>query len=400
MLGPNVYFLGLTSLFTDISSEMVSSILPVYLIFTLHLTPLQFGFIDGLYQGATLLSRLAGGVLADRWRKNREVAAVGYGLSTLCKLGLIAAGSVWTLLSSVILLDRIGKGIRTAPRDALLTQGVASRDYGLAFGIHRAFDTFGALLGPIVAFALLSLLPDMYDVVFVASFSLGLIGLAVLLFFVKNAREAAPRERRVVSMVEVTRLLRGQRLRRLVFVGAALGLCTVADSFIYLGLQKRLNLDITIFPLLYVVTAITFLALAIPAGRIADRIGRARVYFAGYVLLLLASLSLLMPSGGVVTAFACLGLLGAYYACTDGVLMALASTYLPEDLRASGFALLTTATGLTRFVASILFGVIWNWWGIESALLVFIVALGITLLSTFPILFRLEGSAEHDAAAS
>ena len=120
-VGPNVFFLGLTSFLTDISSEMVASILPIYMVFVLRLTPLQIGVVDGLYQGAAALARLAGGLFADRWRRNREVAAAGYGLSALCKLGLLAVGSAWGPLSGVIALDRVGKGLRTAPRDALIS---------------------------------------------------------------------------------------------------------------------------------------------------------------------------------------------------------------------------------------------------------------------------------------
>ena len=191
-IGANVYFLGLTSLLTDVSSEMVTSILPLYVVFALGLTPLQFGVIDGLYQGAAALARLAGGVLADRWQRHREVAAAGYALSAVCKLGVARGrrrlGPRWP---AVIALDRIGKGIRTPPRDALISLSSAPRRLGLAFGVHRAFDTAGALLGPIVAFAILALLPDAYDVVFVTSFFVALAGLAALLLFVRNPRAPA-----------------------------------------------------------------------------------------------------------------------------------------------------------------------------------------------------------------
>jgi len=117
-VGANVYFLGLTSLLTDVSSEMVTSILPLYALYALGLTPLQYGVIDGLYQGAAALSRLAGGMLADRWQRNREVAAAGYALSAACKPALLAVGGIWGALAAVIALDRIGKGIRTPSRTA------------------------------------------------------------------------------------------------------------------------------------------------------------------------------------------------------------------------------------------------------------------------------------------
>jgi MFS family permease len=305
------------------------------------------------------------------------------------------------ILASVVFLDRIGKGIRTAPRDALISLSSAPQRLGLAFGIHRAFDTAGALLGPIVAFGLLALLHDAYDVIFVTSFFLALIGLAALLLLVRNPPETAPRATTApVTIAAVAALLQGSRYRGLAVVGTALGLVTVADSFIYLGLRERLAFDVAVFPLLYVGTATTYLALAVPAGRIADRVGRGRVFLFGHVMLLLACASLLIPGGGLATALLCLGMLGAYYACTDGVLMALASAFLPSELRASGLALLATATGLARLFSSVMFGAVWNWWGIELALGVFIVGLIAAMLLALPTLFRVEESSQHGIVVS
>src|SRR5262245_21808808 len=156
-VSPVVWKLGWTSFLTDISSEMVNSALPIYLVLHLHLSPLQYGAIDGVYNGlAVVLVSLIGGLIADRSRRHKEAALMGYVLSAVCKLLLLTAGGVWGWLIAVTGLDRIGKGIRGAPRDALISLNTPPKLMASAFAVHRALDAGGALLGPIVAFALLA----------------------------------------------------------------------------------------------------------------------------------------------------------------------------------------------------------------------------------------------------
>jgi MFS family permease len=372
-----VLLLGFTSLLTDVSSEMVATILPLYLIYTLGLTPLQFGVIDGFYQGAAALVRVASGVVGDRWRRHKEVAAFGYGLSAVCKPAFLAAGGAWTALMGIILIDRTGKGIRTGPRDALISLSSPQQQLATAFGVHRALDTAGAMLGPLVAFSLLTLVPRGFDVVFVVSFCLALVGLGVLVLFVENQPVARDDTTPAVSLAAAARLVRVARFRVLVLVGSALGLMTTSDGFIYLTLQRRLGFDANLLPLLFVGTALVYMLLALPIGRLADRMGRERVFVGGYVLLVLLYASLLLPSSGMAGLFVCLLLFGTYYAATDGVLMAMASAILPPQLRASGLGLLVTATSVSRLVASVLFGALWTAYGAEAAVIAF--AAGLTL---------------------
>ncbi|NUU25802.1 MAG: MFS transporter, partial [Streptomycetaceae bacterium] len=162
LVAPNVLALGVVSLVTDISSEMVTAILPVYLVLGLGLSPLAFGMLDGLYNGATAFLRIAGGHIADRTRRHKPVAGFGYGLSAACKLALPAAGTV-PVIGAVIAADRMGKGVRTAPRDALISLSSPPGAQGRAFGVHRAFDTAGALLGPPTALAVLWFTAQAYD---------------------------------------------------------------------------------------------------------------------------------------------------------------------------------------------------------------------------------------------
>jgi MFS family permease len=386
-----VVLLGLTSLFTDISSEMVAAVLPLYLIYTLGLTPFQFGIVDGVYQGAAALVRIGGGFAADRWQRHKEVAAFGYGLSAVCKLALLAVGSAWTALTAVVFLDRSGKGIRTAPRDALISLNAPRPQLATAFGVHRALDTTGAMLGPVVAFALLSLVPLGFDTIFVTSFCFALVGLAILVLFVdgrSRAEEAEAPSPEPVRLRAAFGLLRRGRFRTLMLVAGALSLMTMSDGFLYLGLQQRMDFDFGFFPLLYVGTAAVYMLLAAPVGRLADRVGRGVVFVGGYVLLLLVYTSLLVPATGVAVLLVYLVLFGAYYAATDGVLMALASAVLPGQLRASGLALLVTTTSIGRLLASVVFGALWTWFGLDAAVVAFAVGLALALSVTALALVR------------
>src|SRR5512132_594771 len=287
-----VILLGLVSLFTDLSQEMVTAVLPLYLTYQVRLSPLQFGFIDGMYQGATALVRLLGGLLADRKERHKEVAATGYGASALCKLGLVAVGGAWLGTTAVLLVDRLGKGIRSAPRDALISLDSERAGLARSFGVHRALDTVGAMLGPLVAFVLLAQLPGQYNTVFLVSFSIALIGLGILVLFVENRRDrqpaadepAVPKEH-VTSRAAMGRF-RITRFRVIALVGSGLGLLTISDAFVYLVIQRQTHLDVKWFPLLFLGTALAYLGFAIPIGRIADRVGRGRVFLAGHLALL------------------------------------------------------------------------------------------------------------------
>ena len=374
----NVIYLGLTSLFTDVSSEMVTAILPIYLVTQLRFEPFEVGLFLGLQVGIAGLASIAGGVIADRRQRYKEVAGAGYALSAACKLGLLAAGNSPLPASAALSVDRIGKGARSSPRDALISLSARPSRLGTAFGVHRAFDTVGAVAGPIVAFAVLRAAPDAYDAVFVVSFLVALIGLGVLILFVQN-RRATSSTHRVVSRESVTALLARDDFRTLVVAGSVLGVFTIADAFVYLTVSNHMSFQTQYFPLLYVGTAISYLVLAVPLGHLADRVGRSRIFLIGYVLLALVYLGLLNSSLGALELLAMLALLGAFYACTDGVLSAMASTAVPGPQRTTGIAILTTAAAASGFVASLAFGVMWSWWGPITTVRLFLVGLGLTI---------------------
>jgi hypothetical protein len=363
----NVLALGVVSLVTDISSEMVTAILPLYLVIGLGLNPLQFGLLDGLYAGATAVLRLVGGHVADRWRRLKAVAGIGYGLSAVCKLGLLAAGSSVAAIGGVLAIDRAGKGIRTAPRDALISLSTEPSKLGRAFGVHRALDTFGAFLGPLVAAGVLWASLGDFDAVFVGSFCIACCGVLLLVLLVKDHPRPGPAA--AVPLRGMLGLLSIKAFRRCCGWAAMLGLVTITDSFVYLALQRRWEVSTTLFPLLPIGTAGTFLLLAVPLGRLADRVGRWKLFLAGHGCLVLALLLLCGPVKSPLLAVVALGLHGAFYAATDGVLPAAAGPLLPEHLRASGMALLQTGQALARMVSAVLVGLVWTLWDLRPALL-------------------------------
>ena len=371
----NVVLLGAVSLLTDISAEMVSTVLPIYAIVALGASPLQYGLIDGLYQGAAALVRVGSGVVSDRWSRYKEVAIAGYGLSALCRVALLTVGGTIGGLSASIVVDRVGKGIRTAPRDALITLSSAKDSLGTAFGVHRAMDTAGAMLGPLVAVGILLLAPGKFSAVFAVSFCFAILGLAVLVLFVRGHHRQSRAGERRPGIKSALGLLALTRYRSLVLIGSLLGLVTISDAFIYLGIQRSMDLDNALFPLLFVGSALAFMILAVPVGWLADRVGRARVFVGGYALLPVVYTALLLPSIGVVELGLALLMLGAYYAATDGVLSAAAGGVVPKDEVGSALGLLVTATSLAKLTASILFGLLWTAVGIETAALIFLIAL-------------------------
>jgi MFS family permease len=376
-VSPTVWKLGWTSLLTDISTEMVNSVIPIYIVLHLHMTPLQYGAIDGIYNGFALaLLSLSASLIADRKNCHKEAAAAGYGISAICKLALLCVGGMWSWIAGVIALDRLGKGIRTAPRDALISLNTHREYLGTAFSVHRALDAGGMLLGPIAAFLLLWVVPAAYDVVWLTSFVVAVIGLSVLWLFVPNPDRKGWTSDHAVSLASALRLFRCKRFSALTGCGLLLSLATMSDGFIYLLLQQKSGAASVFFPLFYVLTACFYMLFSVPAGRLADKWGRARVLLSGYGVLGLVYLALqTLSSANSTIQVICLAMMGAYYAATEGVLMAMASAVVPPALRTSGLAMLATAVGLGKMGSSLLFGWVWEVFGAQTALAHFSIAL-------------------------
>jgi MFS family permease len=266
-----------------------------------------------------------------------------------------------------------------------------------AFGIHRALDTTGAMIGPLLAFVVLRWIANGYDVIFAISLALAIIGVAALVLFVDTRDIMAP-------VIDQPRALPARwwsaRFVSIAAIAAILGLATISDAFIYLSLQRKLGFEAGYLPLLFVATPAVYLTLAVPAGRAADRFGRTSVIIAGYAAMLLLYVVLSWSASSLATMIVCVALLGSFYAMTDGVFAALASSELPPEHRATGLAIVSTCNDGGRLLSSVMFGWLWSRGTPDMAARSFIpllaVSLGVSIVVTWRVLrhTRIEPSGQ------
>jgi MFS family permease len=398
-ISTNVWALGITSLLTDASSEMIVSVLPAYLVLSAGFAPLALGMATGLHAGGPILATWLGGVVADRSGRRKLTAAAGYALSAVCRLGwwALMPTPILSMVAVFTVSDRMGKAMRTAPRDAIISLSVPPEQLAKAFGVHRALDAAGAALGPLIAWLVLWHLPHRYDVVFFASFVLALLGLVALSLLVADR----PLPVGAIEPDAAATVVQGARapftrplFRRVALLAAAFSFLAIGDPFLYLLLVEHSHTGPQWIPLLYTGTALSFLTLAVPLGTLADRFGRSRVFVLGHLSLLFAYAVVM---GGVMpwpwTAIVCVLLLGMYYAASDGVLAGLAGGCLPARIRATGLAWIATAVAVGRLCSALLFGVLWTRYGDAFAVLAFAVALLLLMAG-----FSLWGGRERERA--
>lgn len=387
---PTVIALGLVSMLTDISSESVASILPIYITGALGLSMIAYGFFEGLNQSVSALVRIAAGYTADKTDRPKPIAVAGYGLSMMARVGLLFATGI-AGITAVVGTDRIGKGIRTAPRDAMIQQASQPEHLARSFGLHRLLDTIGATLGPLFAFGLLLLIPDSYRAVFVLSLAMAVLGVAILALLVPNRRlnqqgESGPQQKYSAPMgrgstrprLRLRPLVRGPMGKMLLAAGL-LGLLTVGDGFIYLALMEHGRLEFVWFPMLFVGSNVVFLASAVPLGKLADRTSRAAVFVLGHAALVLAY-AFASLGGSLLFIVGSLAALGIFYAATDGVLAALATQLAPAGSVSTSIGAAQTVVAVARLIGASVFGVLWVILGPESAML----SVAVVLLLVMP----------------
>jgi MFS family permease len=356
----NIWVVTVTSLLTDISSEMIFNLIPLFLANVLGVGTAVIGLIDGIAETTASLMKVYAGALSDRLGQRKWLAVAGYALSTISKPFLYFANA-WGWVLGVRFADRMGKGIRTAPRDALVADSIDEKQRGLAFGLHRAGDTAGAFLGLLAAAAIIyftqsntSLLTRRtFQIAVLASIVPAILAVFVLALGAKDVPGRKPSPAPALSLQGTD-----ARFKTFLFVVVLFTLGNSSDAFIILRGQER-GLNVLQVMLMLVTFNFVYAALAGPLGSLSDKIGRRRLIIGGWIIYGLVYLGLALSQTGwhVWLLFA---LYGIYYAATEGVGKALIADLVPEARRGTAYGLYNAAIGLTALPASVIAGLLWQ----------------------------------------
>ena len=379
-----VWALGFVSLLMDVSSEMIHSLLPVFLVTTLGTSVLVVGLMEGAAEATALIVKVFSGVLSDYWGKRKPLAILGYGLGAFSKPLFALAGSAGLVLSAR-LLDRVGKGIRGAPRDALVADITPPDLRGAAFGLRQSLDTVGAVLGPLLAMGLMLLWTNDFRAVFWVATVPAFLCVALLIVGVREPERPAglPRSN-PISRVNLARL--GAPYWWVVGIGAVFTLARFSEAFLLLRVQQG-GLGLAWTPLVLIAMNLIYAACAYPFGKLADRMQHGTLLTWG-LLLLIGADALLAYSNSGVWVWAGIALWGLHMAMTQGLLATMVADSAPADLRGTAYGFFNLMSGLAMLLASGLAGLLWEQLGAAFTFLAGIVfclaALGLLLLQPRP----------------
>jgi MFS family permease len=360
----NILLLGFTSLFTDIASEMVYPLLPFFLVSSLGASPAILGLIEGIAESIASVLKVFSGYISDRLGRRKSLTIVGYSASIAGKLLLYLAGGWGTVLAGRS-VDRLGKGIRTAPRDALIAESSRAGRRGTSFGLHRAMDTAGAATGVVIAYVLLTASPGNYTRVFLWSLFPATAGVLILLF----VRESHTRVLNKTAMPALRWRMLPRKLRMFLLVALVFSLGNSSNTFLLLRAGSGdVNPARTL--LLYLAYTLSFAGFSYPAGRLSDFIGRKTILVAGYLMfgLVYAGFAFISPAGGGWSYWVLFILYGVYSAFTEGIEKAFVIDLAPGEFRATAIGLHATLVGISLLPASLLAGQLWSLFGPETAL--------------------------------
>jgi MFS family permease len=383
-LSRNVIILGFVSLLNDAASEMIYPLLPVFLTAVLGATPAALGVVEGAAESTVAFLKLYSGYLSDRVRRRKSWIVTGYFLSNIIR-PLIALATSWLYVLALRIADRVGKGLRTSPRDALIADSTPPEARGTAYGFHRALDHAGAIIGPLAATGLLLLLHDDMKTIFLLSIIPGLIAVAMLLFGLREReRQAPPDGHRINIRTALSEAPVPFRKFLLIILLFTLG--NSSDAFLLLQAEK-LGVPIALLPTIWVVLHIVKMTFSVPGGMLSDRVGRKMVIITGWMVYAVVYAGFAVASTQW-HAWALFAVYGVYFGLTEGVEKALVADFAPAHLRGSAFGLYHLVVGIGALPASLVFGVVWQSVGAEWA---FGMGAGLSLLAaTLLALLQLE----------
>lgn len=359
-LSRNIIYLGLVSMFTDLSTEMAYPIIPVFLKDVLKAQPLFIGLIEAIAESTASILKTFSGYFSDVLGKRKLFILIGYTLSAAVKPLLAFAAQAWHVLL-VRFGDRFGKGIRTAPRDALIADSATENYFGRAYGFHRAMDTLGALLGPLCAFIILAVWTNNYRLLFGLAFIPGLIA---VLFIVTGVREIMPGVKKTFRF-SFKNLNPQFKFFLLIMVIFTLG--NSSDAFLILR-ARDVGVAAGTIPLLWLTFNLSYFLWSYPAGVISDRIGRVRTIFFGLLIFAIVYGSLAFNQNPFLVWILFI-IYGLYYGFTEGNLRAYVADVISTDVRATAFGIYHTVVGITLLPANLLMGFLWQKFGFKIALL-------------------------------
>jgi MFS family permease len=355
-----IWALGFVSMLMDISSELVHSLLPIFMVSTLGASAFAVGVIEGMAEATALIVKVFSGALSDYLGKRKRLAVVGYGLGAASKPLFAIASSVGMVLTAR-LMDRIGKGIRGAPRDALVADLAPPALRGAAYGLRQSLDTIGAFTGPLLAITLMLLWENDFQAVFWVAAVPGVLSVAVLLVGVRENERPA---RRINP-------IRWRELKRLsgvywwvIAIGAIFTLARFSEAFLLLRAQQA-GLPIAWVPLALIAMNVIYALSAYPFGRLSDRMSHSRLLAWGLAVLIAADL-ILAFSESISMVFLGAAMWGLHLGATQGLLATMVADTAPEDLRGTAFGLFNLLSGLTMLIASALAGLLWDRFGPAS----------------------------------
>jgi MFS family permease len=380
-----IWVLGFVSLLMDISSEMIHSLLPLFLVSTLSASAFAVGLIEGLAESTALIVKVFSGALSDYLGKRKGLALLGYGLGALTK-PLFALAANIDLVVTARLLDRVGKGIRGAPRDALVADIAPPELRGAAFGLRQALDTVGAFFGPLLAAALMLLWANDFRAVFWVAVIPGAMAVVLLLFGVREPEQhRAEKRSNPIRRDNLARL--GGAYWWVVGVGAVFTLARFSEAFLVLRAQHS-GVPIALVPLVMVAMNLVYSASAYPFGRLADKMSHRKLLAFGLMVLIGADLVLAMADGWIAVLVG-VALWGIHMGMTQGLLATIVADVSPQDLRGTAFGVFNLVSGVAMLIASVLAGILWGRLGASFTFLAGAVFCVVALLA---LIRRVDGS--------